>query len=323
LKQELNSPGQRALIGRPYTLGSVFSELVKDIKKQYLLIFMVLPMFLVILIFHYFPIYGVQIAFKDYKASLGITGSPWIGLKHFEAFLSNPFAFRTIKNTVLLSLYGLLWGFPAPIVLAILINEIKNKFFKRMVQTVSYLPYFLSTVIIVGMLKNFASLSGLFNQFVARLGHESIHFFGRPEWFRTLYIGSGIWQGVGWGTIIYLAALTGVNTELYDAAAIDGANRFQRIWHISLPAILPTICILLILNTGSILSANFEKVLLMYNANTYRTADVISTYVYREGIENAKISYTSAVGLFSSVVSFILLFITNSVSERLSGNSLW
>lgn len=280
-------------------------------------------MFLVLLIFHYFPIYGVIVAFKDYKVSLGILGSPWAGLKHFRAFFSNTFALRTVKNTVLLGLYSLLWGFPAPIVLAILMNEIRSKNFKRVVQTVAYLPNFLSTVIIVGMLKNFASLSGLFNQWVTMTGHEAIHFFGRPEWFRTLYIGSGIWQGVGWGTIIYLAALSGINTELYDAAAIDGAGRFRRIWHIALPALLPTICILLILNTGGILSSNFEKVLLMYNENTYRTADVISTYVYREGINNAKVSYSSAVGLFTAVISFIMVFIANAISDRLSGNSLW
>jgi putative aldouronate transport system permease protein len=302
---------------------SEFPELVNELKKQYLLFLMVLPAFLVILIFCYFPMYGVQIAFRDYKVSLGFTRSPWVGLKHFRTFFSNPFAYRTIKNTLLLGLYGLLWGFPAPILLALLFNEINNAAFKRVVQTISYLPYFLSTVIIVGMLKNFASNTGIFNQFGAFLGHEPVHFFGESSWFRTLYIGSGIWQGLGWGTIIYLAALSGVNTELYDAAAIDGANRFQRIWHISLPAIFPTISILLILNTGGILAANFEKVLLMYNANIYDVADVIGTYVYREGIGNSKVSYSSAVGLFTSAVSFVLLFITNTISDRLSGNSLW
>jgi putative aldouronate transport system permease protein len=303
--------------------GSAFTELAKTIKKQYLLVFMVLPAFVVILIFNYFPMYGVQIAFRDYKVAFGITGSPWVGLKHFQAFFTNPFAFRTLKNTLLLGIYGFLWSFPAPIILAIFLNEIKNTQYKRIVQTVSYLPYFLSTVIIVGLLKTFTSLDGIFNRLAILTGNEPILFFLRPEWFRTLYIGSGIWQGVGWGSIIYLAALTGVDMELYDAAAIDGANRLQRIWHISLPSIFPTISILLILNTGSILATNFEKVLLMYNPNTYSVADVIGTYVYREGIMNAQMSYSSAVGLFTSVLSFILLFITNTISNRLSGNSLW
>jgi putative aldouronate transport system permease protein len=302
---------------------NVVPGLVKELKKQYLLILMVLPAFLVILVFSYFPMYGVQIAFRDYKVSLGFSRSPWVGLKHFKAFFSNPFAYRIIKNTLLLGLYGLLWGFPMPIILALLFNEINNAAFKRVVQTISYLPYFLSTVIIVGMLKNFASNTGMFNQIAAFLGHEPIHFFGESSWFRTLYIGSGIWQGLGWGTIIYLAALSGVNAELYDAAAIDGANRFQRIWHISLPAILPTISILLILSTGGILGANFEKVMLMYNANIYDVADVIGTYVYREGIGGSRVSYSSAVGLFTSVVAFVLLFISNTVSDKLSGNSLW
>jgi putative aldouronate transport system permease protein len=299
-------------------------EFLKNAKKQYILLFMVIPAFFAILLFSYVPMYGVQIAFRDYRVARGITGSTWVGWKHFTAFFSNPFALRTIKNTFLLGLYSFLWGFPAPVILAILINEIRNRRFKRIVQTISYLPYFLSMVIIVGMLKTFAGYpAGLFNGLLTFFGREPIFFFGKPEWFRTLYIASGIWQGVGWSTIIYLAALTGVDPELYDAAAIDGANRFQRIWHISLPAILPTISILLILNTGSILSSNFEKVLLMYNPNTYSVADVISTYVYREGIVNSQFSYTTAVGLFTSVISFILLFITNTLSDRLSGNSLW
>jgi putative aldouronate transport system permease protein len=285
---------------------------------------MVIPAFVVIVVFSYVPMYGVQIAFRDYRTARGIMGSPWVGWKHFITFFTNPFALRTIKNTFLLGIYSFLWGFPAPIILAILINEIRNRRFKKIVQTISYLPYFLSMVIIVGMLKTFAAYpSGLFNNIVTFFGQEPVFFFGKPEWFRTLYIASGIWQGVGWGTIIYLAALTGVDPQLYDAAAIDGANRFQRIWNISLPAISPTISVLLILNTGSILATNFEKVLLMYNPNIYSVADIISTYVYREGIVNAQFSYTTAVGLFTSVISFILLFITNTLSDRLSGNSLW
>jgi putative aldouronate transport system permease protein len=298
-------------------------NLVNTLRKQYLLILMVLPVFVILFIFHYIPIYGVQIAFKDYKVSLGILGSPFAGLKHFRAFFTTPFAFRTLKNTFLLGLYSLLWSFPAPIILAILINEVKNPLYKRIVQTISYLPYFLSTVIIVGLIKIFTGLDGPINRVIMLFGSEPVQFMAKAEWFRTLYIASGIWQGIGWGTIIYLAALTGVDVELYDAASIDGANRFQKIWHISLPAIFPTISILFILSTGGILNVGFEKVLLMYNPTTYSTADVISTYVYREGIQNAKISYSTAVGLFTSAVSFVFLAITNAVSDRLSGNSLW
>jgi len=203
-------------------------------------------------------------------------------------------------------------------------NEIGHMIFKKAVQTVTYLPYFLSTVIIVGILKNFSTVDGgLFNEILKFFGAGPILFFNKPEWFRTLYIGSGIWQGVGWGTIIYLAALSGVDTELYDAADIDGANRFGRILHITLPAIIPTVSILMILNVGSILGADFQKVMLMYNPNIYNVADVIQSYVYREGITGAKFSYTSAVGLFTSVASFILLFLTNQISKRMSGNSLW
>lgn len=293
------------------------------LRKQYLLILMVLPVFVILFVFHYIPIYGVQIAFKDYKVSLGIMGSPFVGLKHFRAFFTTPFAFRTLKNTFLLGIYSLLWSFPAPIILALLINEVRSPRYKRLVQTISYLPYFLSTVIIVGLIKIFTGLDGPINRAIVSFGAEPVQFMAKAEWFRTLYIVSGIWQGIGWGTIIYLAALTGVDVELYDAASIDGANRFQKIWHISLPAIFPTISILFILSTGGILNVGFEKVLLMYNPTIYSTADVISTYVYREGIQNAKISYSTAVGLFTSAVSFVFLAITNAVSDRLSGNSLW
>jgi len=297
---------------------------LKRLKKQYILILMCLPALTIVIVFSYFPMYGVQIAFRDYKTAFGIWGSPWVGLKHVRFFLTNPFAMRTVRNTFLLGIYSFAWGFPAPILLALLFNEIYREKFKKLVQTITYLPYFISTVVIVGMLRNFAMVDGgLFNDIIMFFGGEPINFFGKPEWFRTLYVSSGIWKGVGWGTIIYLAALSGVSLELYDAAAIDGANRIQRIKNIAIPAIIPTICILMILNIGGILGSDFEKVMLMYNESTYSTADVIATYVYREGIESARFSYSAAVGLMTSVVSFVFVFCANFISRKVSEVSLW
>ena len=296
----------------------------KRMAKQKILICMVLPAFLVVLIFNYLPMYGVLMAFQDYKIALGIAHSPWVGLKHFEAFLSNPLASRTIINTVLLGVYSFLWSFPAPIILAVLINEIPSRHFKKIVQTISYLPYFLSTVIVVGMFKDFAAIDGgFFNEILGFFGIGPINFFSESGWFRTLFISSGIWQGIGWGTIIYLAALAGVDVELYEAATIDGANRFQRIAHITLPCIMPTVVILMIMNIGGILGNDYQKVMLMYSPKIYDVADVIGTYTFREGIENAKYSYTTAVGLFQSVLSFLLLFLANTISRKLSDVSLW
>ena len=303
---------------------SSLSGFWKKVRKQKFLILMILPAFLIVLIFNYFPMYGILMAFEDYKVAYGVWGSEWVGLEHFQTFFSNPLAVRTIKNTVLLGLYNFLWSFPAPILLALLINEINSRRFKKVVQTISYLPYFLSTVIIVGMLKDFCSINGgLFNQIITALGGEPINFFSESGWFRTLFIGSGIWQGIGWGTIIYLAALAGVDVALYEAATIDGANRFQKIIHITLPAIMPTVTILMIMNVGGILGSDFQKVMLMYSPKIYDVADVIGTYTYREGIEGAKYSYTTAVGLFTSVLSFILLAITNFICKKFSDNSLW
>lgn len=309
---------------RTRTKSGSSTSLWKKMKKQKILIFMIIPAFLIVLVFNYFPMYGILMAFQDYKMAYGIWGSEWIGLENFRTFFSNPLAVRTIKNTILLGLYSFLWSFPAPIILALLINELANQRFKKIVQTISYLPYFLSTVIIVGMLKDFCSVNGgLFNQIITALGGSPINFFSESQWFRTLYIGSGIWQGVGWGTIIYLAALSGVDVELYEAATIDGANRFQKMRNITLPAILPTVTILMIMNVSGILGSDFQKVMLMYSPQTYEVADVIGTYTYREGIEGARYSYTTAVGLFTSVISLILLSITNFICKKLTENSLW
>ncbi|MEQ2389221.1 ABC transporter permease subunit [Waltera intestinalis] len=295
----------------------------KKIKKcKYLYIMMLLPIIYYIL-FHYLPLYGVLIAFKDYKIAKGVWGSPWVGFKWFEKFLADPYFWKLVKNTLLLNIYGLLWGFPVPILLALMLNEVTNAKFKRAIQTVSYLPHFISTVVVCGMVMNFLSLDGIINQIIAAFGFDKIQFMVLPEWFRTIFTASGIWQTCGWTSIIYLSALTSVDQEILEAAMIDGANRFQRIESVTLPSIAPTISIMLIMQIGRLMSLGYEKIILLYNGSTYETADVISTYVYRRGILSADFSYSTAVGLFQSVIGVILLVASNQISKKLSDSSLW
>ena len=295
----------------------------KKIKKcKYLYIMMLLPIIYYIL-FHYLPLYGVLIAFKDYKIAKGVWGSPWVGFKWFEKFLADPYFWKLVKNTLLLNIYGLLWGFPVPILLALMLNEVTNAKFKRAIQTVSYLPHFISTVVVCGMVMNFLSLDGIINQIIAAFGFDKIQFMVLPEWFRTIFTASGIWQTCGWTSIIYLSALTSVDQEILEAGMIDGANRFQRIKSVTLPSIAPTISIMLIMQIGRLMSLGYEKIILLYNGSTYETADVISTYVYRRGILSADFSYSTAVGLFQSVIGVILLVASNQISKKLSDSSLW
>lgn len=295
----------------------------KRIKKcKYLYIILIIPM-LYYFFFHYMPMYGVLIAFKDYNIGKGVWGSTWVGLKHFRKFLTDTYFWKLVRNTLLLNIYGLLWGFPIPILLAIMLNEVKHSKFKRLIQTVSYLPHFISTVVVCGMVVNFLSLDGILNQLLESLGFEKTQFLMYPQYFRTIYTASGIWQSCGWTSIIYLAALTGVDQEILEAAMIDGANRWQRIRHVTLPAITPTISIMLIMQLGKLMTLGYEKILLLYNGSTYETADIISTYVYRRGILSNDFSYATAVGLFQSVVGVILLVVANKVSKRLSETSLW
>ena len=283
---------------------------------------MLLPIIYYIL-FHYLPLYGVLIAFKDYKIAKGVWGSPWVGFKWFEKFLADPYFWKLVKNTLLLNIYGLLWGFPVPILLALMLNEVTNAKFKRAIQTVSYLPHFISTVVVCGMVMNFLSLDGIINQIIAAFGFDKIQFMVLPEWFRTIFTASGIWQTCGWTSIIYLSALTSVDQEILEAAMIDEANRFQRIKSVTLPSIAPTISIMLIMQIGRLMSLGYEKIILLYNGSTYETADVISTYVYRRGILSADFSYSTAVGLFQSVIGVILLVASNQISKKLSDSSLW
>ncbi|WP_246469621.1 ABC transporter permease [Cohnella nanjingensis] len=284
---------------------------------------MVLPGFLTVLIFNYFPMYGITIAFKDFNASKGIIGSPWIGFKYFTTFFHDPMAFRVLKNTLLLGLYSLLWSFPAPLILALLLNELKNKHFKKIVQTVSYFPHFISVVIVAGLLKDFLARDGLVNRIVAYFGGSSIMFLLEPDYFRTIFISSGIWQGVGFGSIIYLAALSGIDPTLYDVAEVDGASRWKKMLHITWPSIRPTTVILLIFSLGGILGTDFQKIILLYSPETYSVADVIGSYVYRQGILGAKYEYTTAIGLFMSVISFTILYISNWFSRKVSETSLF
>lgn len=295
----------------------------KKIKRsRWLYVLMALPI-LYYIIFCYAPMYGVLIAFKDYKIAKGVWGSPWVEFKWFEKFLFDEYFWKLVRNTLMLNLYGLVWGFPVPILLALMLNEVRHSKFKRIVQTVSYLPHFISTVVICGMLHNFLSLDGVINQLIAFLGFDKIQFLILPEWFRTVFTASGIWQSCGWNSIIYLAALTAVDSQLVEAAEIDGANRFQRIWHVTLPAITPTISIMLIMQLGRMMTLGYEKIILLYNGMTYETADTISTYVYRRGILKADYSYSTAVGLFQTVVGLIFLTTSNMLSKKLSETSLW
>lgn len=291
-------------------------------RHRYLYL-MVLPGFLTVLIFNYFPMYGILIAFKDFSAAQGIWGSDWVGLKYFKTFFNDPMALRVLKNTLLLGLYSLLWSFPAPIVLALLFNELKSKRFKKFVQTVSYFPHFISIVIVAGLITMYTAREGIFNRIITFFGGEPIMFLLESDWFRTIFITSGIWQGVGFGCIIYLAAMSGIDTTLYDVAEIDGAGRWKKVVHVTWPSIKPTTIILLIFAMGGILGTDFQKVILLYNPQTYEVADVIDSYVYRQGILGAQYSYTTAIGLFMSVISFFILYITNWISRKVSETSLF
>ncbi len=300
------------------------SKLKKRWNEQKYLFFMILPCLTFYFIFHYLPMYGVIIAFQKYDVVKGITGSSWVGLDNFIRFFEGPYAWRLIRNTLLLSIYNLVFYFPIPIIFALFLNEVKNRHFKKVVQTVSYLPHFVSVVIVVGMLQSLLSPStGVINRMIESLGGEPVNFFMQPNWFRTLYISSTVWQEFGWGSIIYLAALSSVDGGLYEAAHLDGAGRFRCMWNITLPSISPTIITLLILKVGNLLTVGYEKVIMMYNPGIYETADIISSYVYRVGVSQANYSFGTAVGLMNSIVSMVLILITNTVSKRLTETSLW
>lgn len=283
-----------------------------------------LPTIICIIIFSYAPMYGAIIAFKDYKVNMGILGSPWVGLKYFKQFINLPNFETLLENTLKISIYSLLWGFPAPILLALMLNQVRSNRYKRFVQTVTYAPYFISTVVLVSMLNIFLTpSSGFINKIIENFGGQAITFMGEPKWFRTVYVASGVWQGAGWGAIIYLAALGGVDPSLYDAAMVDGASKMQRLIHIDIPCILPTIVIMFILNMGSLLNVGYEKAYLMQNSLNIPVSEIISTYVYKIGLIKGNFSFSAAVGMFNSVINFVLVISANYISRRLTENSLW
>ena len=292
-------------------------------RYRYLYLFFALPLLLYYIVFKYVPLYGLQIAFKDYRITRTIWECPWVGFEHFQDFFSSIYFFRTLKNTLIISCLNLVFGFPAPIIFALLLNEVQNSKFKKIVQTVTYLPHFVSTVVICGLIVSFSAKDGLFNDIIELFGGTRSDLLMSKEAFRPIYIASGIWSGFGWGSIIYLSALSSVDQEQYEAAYIDGAKRFQRMIYITLPGSLPTIVIKLIMEVGSLMSVGHEKILLLYSPLTYEVADVISTYVYRKGLVDNDYSYSTAVGLFNSVINIILLVFTNTVSRRLTDTSLW
>lgn len=299
------------------------SIIAKDFRVNWKLYLLVLPVILYYIIFCYVPMYGALIAFKEYSPGKGFFESPWVGFTYFEQFFSSVFFGRVLKNTLVISIVSLVVSFPMPIVLALLVNEVTSKTFRKTVQTISYLPHFISLVVICGMIKDFTSVEGIINDIIVLFGGERTPLLANPKMFTPIYVLSGVWQEVGWGSIIYIAAIAGVDQSLYEAAGIDGAGRLRQVWHVTLPSILPTIIILFIMRVGNLLNVGFEKIILLYNPSIYESADVISSYVYRKGILEYNYSYSTAVGLFNSVVNFTLLVATNYISKKTTENGLW
>ncbi|MFD0680993.1 MULTISPECIES: ABC transporter permease [unclassified Paenibacillus] len=293
-------------------------------KRNMVLYLFLAPAAVYYLLFHYAPMYGTLIAFQDYNPFRGMMSSPWVGLKHFNAFFDSIYFYRLIRNTFLIGAYSILFGFTIPIIFALLLHEVRHTRFRTIIQSMSYLPHFISTVVVAGLIVTFTSPStGFINGILDFVGAQKIDFLRETGWFRTIYVSSGVWQNLGWSSIIYFAALTSISPSLYEAADMDGANRWQKVWHISLPGIKPTIITILLLDMGRVMDVGFEKVFLLYNSTTYETADVLSTYVYRSGLVQQQYSFASAVGLFNSVLTFIIIILFNKLARRLSGYSLW
>lgn len=295
----------------------------KELYKNKYLYILAVPVILYYLIFCYGPMFGIVIAFKDYQVSQGVFASKWVGLKYFKEFFSGMYFGRTLKNTLLISLYDIVFGFPIPIIFALMLNEIGSTKYKKTVQTVTYLPHFISMVVLCGMIVDFFSRDGIVTRFLALFGCPVTDYMGEAKFFKSIYVGTNIWQNFGWNSIIYLAAISGIDQELYEAARIDGAKRMRQTIHITIPGIAGTIILMLVLRLGSVLSIGAEKIVLLYNSGTYETADVISSYVYRMGISGARYSYSAAVGMFQSIVNFAVLVTANAVTKKLSGSSLF
>lgn len=322
MKRNANAP-ERAQALNKNAGESWFVRFGRDISKRRGVYLIAIPVIVYYILFCYKPMYGLIIAFKNYSAAGGVWGSKWVGLTHFKSFLTNPYFWRLMRNTLNISLTNLIFGFPAPIILALMLNEVRNKAFLRVSQTIVYIPHFISLTVICGMIVQFTNADGIINDLLAAFGAERKSLLSYPQYFVPIYVISGIWQGIGWSSIIYMAALTGIDTSLYEAAMIDGAGRWKQTLHVTLPGILPTVAIMLLTRIGQLLSVGYEKIILLYNPLTYETADIISTYVYRKGILEQSYSFSTAVGLFNSVISFILLIGANTFSKKLGQGSLW
>ncbi len=304
---------------------SWFTTVAKDFKRNKWIYLLALPAIIWYILFCYKPMYGVIIAFKDFKVRDGIIGSEWVGFEHFEYFFKSLYFERTLKNTLILNFYGIIFGFPIPIILALMMNELRSQKYKKLIQTTSYLPHFISLVVVCGMVVDFTSNRGFITHFVNQVtGGNYYKLLEQKEFYRTIYIVSDIWQTAGWGSIIYLAALSGVDMSLYEAAKIDGAGKWKQLWHVTIPGIMPTIVIMFILKIGSIMSIGADKTILLYNEHTYETADIISSYVFRNGLGgNPKYSLTTAVGLFNSVINCILVLSANALSKKFTDSGLF
>ena len=298
-------------------------RLARNYKEHKIYYWLAVPIIAYYIIFHYLPMFGVVIAFQNYRPAKGLLGSSWVGLKHFKAFFDSIYAGRLIKNTLMINLLLLFFSFPAPIILALLLNEVKAKHFKKTVQTISYMPHFISMVVICGLLVDFCSSTGIITSITTLFGAQRDNLLNRPELFRTIYVSSDIWQSIGWGSIIYLATLSGTDPSLYEAAAIDGAGRFQQVIHVTLPTLVPLIMLQLIMRMGQMMNVGYEKIILLSNGLTYDTADVISSYVYRRGLQTGDFSFGVAVSLFNSACNIVLLVLANTLSGKLTHESMW
>ena len=299
------------------------TNLSKRIKKTWQLWVFMLPALVGLIVFSYIPMYGIVLAWKDYSPIQGILGSRNVGFEHFARFFRSPYFVDIIRNTIVISLYGMIVGFPLPILLALGLNQIRSLKFKKFIQTVTYAPYFISTVVLVGIINIVFAEKGFVNQFISLFGEESILFMGSVKCWRHIYVWSGVWQSMGWNAIIYIAALAGVNPELHEAAIIDGATKFQRIKYIDLPSIAPTIVITLILSAGSIMSVGFEKAFLMQNSLNAEVSEIIATYIYKVGLVSGQYGFSTAVGLFNSVINCILLLSVNKIAKKMGHSSIW
>lgn len=300
-----------------------FQRMKIDIRKNFWMYVIILPVLIYLIIFCYKPMYGIVIAFKDYRSTLGIMESPWVGFKHFKRFFGDVYFVRLLRNTLSISFLSLLFSFPASVLLALLLNEVKVSWFKRTVQTITYMPHFIATVVVCSLLTTYCQSNGLFNQIITLFGGKATSLLSKPEYFYPIYVGSAVWQNLGWNSIIFMAALASIDQEQYEAARIDGAGRLSQIWYITLPGIVPTISMLLILNLGKVLNVGYEKIILLYQPLTYEVADVISTYTYRKGLIDAEFSYSTAVNLFNSIANILFLTCANKISKKMGQSGLF